>query len=123
MWAEIHGHLAAFNRFLLKAERTVRQVGNAPLTARQLAAALNSPERTLNRRIRETSGEMPEQFIDRVRFETARTLLETTTDPVKELGRAPDTLINPASGGAFQRYSEMTPAAYRNWVKALRASA
>ena len=61
------GHLAASNRFLLEAERMVRQAGDAPLTARQLAVALNSSERTLNRRLKETSGETPKGFIDRVR--------------------------------------------------------
>jgi transcriptional regulator GlxA family with amidase domain len=114
------GHLAASNHFLLEAEWAVRQAGDAPLTARQLAAALNSSERTLHRRFREASGETPKQFIDRVRFETARTLLETTTHSVKELAQSSGYADQTSFRRAFQRYSGMTPGAYRTWIKARR---
>jgi transcriptional regulator GlxA family with amidase domain len=116
------GHLAASNQFLLEAEWAVRQAGDAPLTARQLAAALNSSERTLRRRLNEITGETPKGFVGRVRFETARTLLETTTHSVKELAQSSGYASPTAFRRAFQRYSGMTPEAYRTWAKARRGT-
>jgi transcriptional regulator GlxA family with amidase domain len=117
------GHLAASNRFLLEAERAVRQAGDAPLTARQLAVALNSSERTLHRRLKEASGETPKGFIDRVRFEITRTLLETTAHSVKELSQTSGYADQTSFRRAFQRYAGMTPGAYRAWIKARRGTA
>ena len=112
------GHLAASNQFLLEAERAIRQAGDAPLTARQLAVALNSSERTLHRRLKEISGETPKSFIDRVRFEKARTLLETTGHSIKELAQTSGYSDQASFRRAFLRYSGMTPGAYRTWIKA-----
>lgn len=117
------GHLAMSNKFLLEAERVIRQVGDAPLTARQLAIALNSSERTLNRRLKEISGESPKSFIDRVRFERARMLLETTAHSVKELASNAGYADQTSFRRAFQRYSGMTPGAYRAWIKTRRGTA
>lgn len=115
------GHLAASNPFLLTAEHIVRQAGEAPLTAQDLARALGTSERTLHRRLKQASGETPKSFIDRVRFETARTLLETSSTPVKRLAAASGYTDENSFRRAFQRYSGMTPGAYRSWARARRA--
>ncbi|HYA80852.1 MAG TPA: helix-turn-helix domain-containing protein [Methylocystis sp.] len=114
------GHLSASNQFLLEAEHVVRQAGDSPLTARQLAHALRSSVRTLHRRFKESSGETPKSFIDRVRFENARTLLETTAHSVKELAQSSGYADETSFRRAFQRYSGMTPGAYRSLVRARR---
>ncbi len=114
------GHLASSNKFMLEAEHTVRQAGDQPLTAQQLARLLNLSERTLHRRLKGESGETPKGFIDRVRFETARTLLETTAQSVKELAGSSGYADEGSFRRAFHRYSGMTPGAYRNWVRARR---
>ena len=82
------GHLTASNPFVLEAERVVRQAGDAPLSSTQLARAMNVSERTLHRRLKEATGETPKHFLDRVRFEAARMLLETTQSSVKQLASA-----------------------------------
>jgi transcriptional regulator GlxA family with amidase domain len=115
------GHLAASNPFLLEAERAVRQAGEGPLTAQALARALGASERTLHRRLKEASGETPKSFIDRVRFEAARVLLETTGHSVKQLAASSGYADETSFRRAFQRYSGMTPGAYRNWARARRA--
>ncbi|MEK4035456.1 helix-turn-helix domain-containing protein [Methylocystis sp. IM3] len=117
------GHLAASNQFLLEAERVIRQAGDAALTARQLAIALNASERTLHRRLREISGETPKHFIDRVRLEKARTLLETTGHSIKELAQSSGYADQTSFRRAFLRYSGMTPGAYRTWIKARNGGA
>jgi transcriptional regulator GlxA family with amidase domain len=107
------GHLSAANPFLLEAEHAVRVAGEEPVTAQDLARTLRTSDRTLNRRLKEATGETPKQFIDRVRFETARMLLETTNSSVKQLALNSG-YSDPASfRRAFYRYSGMTPAAYR----------
>jgi transcriptional regulator GlxA family with amidase domain len=114
------GHLAASNPFLLEAEHIVREWTDGPMTAQQLAQALGTSERTLHRRLKEASGESPKTFIDRVRFETARMLLETTSRPVKQLASSSGYADENSFRRAFHRYSGMTPGAYRSWARARR---
>jgi transcriptional regulator GlxA family with amidase domain len=106
-------HLHASNSYLLKAEHRVRQAGEEPMTGLDLARALGTSSRTLNRRLKEATGETPKQFIDRVRFETARMLLETTTCSIKQLAANSGYTDIASFRRAFYRYSGMTPGAYR----------
>jgi transcriptional regulator GlxA family with amidase domain len=106
-------HLSAANPFLLEAEHMVRIAGEDPVTAQDLARALRTSDRTLNRRLKEATGETPKQFIDRVRFETARMLLETTNCSMKQLAANSGYSDAASFRRAFYRYSGMTPAAYR----------
>ena len=114
------GHLSASNPFLLEAEHIVRQAGDAPLTSIELARALGVSERTLHRRLKEASGETPKHFLDRVRFDTARMLLETTRNSVKQLAAASGYADETSFRRAFRRYSGMTPGAYRSWSQLRR---
>jgi transcriptional regulator GlxA family with amidase domain len=106
-------HLSAANAFLLEAEHAVRVAGEESVTAQDLARTLGTSDRTLNRRLKEATGETPKQFIHRVRFETARMLLETTNFPVKQLAANSGYSDVASFRRAFYRYSGMTPAAYR----------
>lgn len=114
------GHVASSNKFILNAEHVVRQAGEQILTAERLAEILNVSKRTLSRRLIEGSWETPKNFIDRVRFDTARTLLETTTQSVKELAGTSGYTDEASFRRAFRRYSGMTPAAYRTWARERR---
>ncbi len=114
------GHLTASNPFVLEAEHAVRQAGDAPMTSTQLARALNVSERTLHRRLKDATGETPKHFLDRVRFEAARMLLETTQSSVKQLASASGYADETSFRRAFRRYAGMTPGAYRSWSLARR---
>lgn len=116
------GHLTASNPFVLEAERVVRQAGDAPLTSTQLARAMHVSERTLHRRLKEATGETPKHFLDRVRFEAARMLLETTQSSVKQLASASGYADETSFRRAFRRYAGMTPGAYRSWSLARRGA-
>ncbi|PPD42673.1 MAG: AraC family transcriptional regulator [Methylocystis sp.] len=116
------GHLTASNPFVLEAEHVVRQAGDAPMTSAQLARALNVSERTLHRRLKEATGETPKHFLDRVRFEAARMLLETTQNSVKQLASASGYADETSFRRAFRRYAGMTPGAYRSWSLARRSA-
>lgn len=114
------GYLTASNSFLLEAEHIVRQAGDEPLTSTQLARAVGVSERTLHRRLKGAAGETPKQFMDRVRFETARMLLETTKNSVKQLASASGYADETSFRRAFRRYAGMTPGAYRSWSQTRR---
>lgn len=116
------GHFTASNPFVLEAERVVRQAGDAPLTSPQLARAMRVSERTLHRRLKEATGETPKHFLDRVRFEAARMLLETTQSSVKQLASASGYADETSFRRAFRRYAGMTPGAYRSWSIARRGA-
>jgi transcriptional regulator GlxA family with amidase domain len=116
------GHLTASNPFVLEAEHAVRQAGDAPMTSTQLARALNVSERTLHRRIKEATGETPKHFLDRVRFEAARLLLETTKNSVKQLASASGYADETSFRRAFRRYAGMSPGAYHSWSPARRSA-
>ncbi|MGJ0533136.1 helix-turn-helix domain-containing protein [Methylocystis sp.] len=83
-----------------------------------LARALGASVRTLHRYLQRASGETPKHFIERIRFEAARTQLETTAHTVKRLAASAGYADEASFRRAFSRYSGMTPSAYRRWVQA-----
>jgi PAS domain S-box-containing protein len=103
--------------FLAEAERVVRQ-SDANFNAQNLASALSTSERTLHRKLKQACGESPKTFIDRIRVETARMLLETSAKPVKELAAAAGFLDEASFRRAFRRFAGMAPSAYRVWARA-----
>ncbi len=112
------GYLSGLNPFLVEAERIVRQAGDKPLSAQELARALSTSERTLHRRLKQACDESPKTFIDRVKVETARTLLETTGKSVKELASSAGFVDEASFRRAFRRYAGMAPGAYRVLARA-----
>ncbi len=103
--------------FLADAERIVRQ-SDPSFNAQDLARTLMTSERTLHRKLKLACGESPKTFIDRIRVETARTLLETSAKPVKELAVAAGFIDEASFRRAFRRYAGMAPSAYRVWARA-----
>ena len=115
-------HLVASDRFMIKAEHIVRQAQDNHFDTKLLACALGVSTRTLHRRLKTATGESPRRFIERVRFETAKTLLVTSSNSVKQLAARVGYSDQTSFRRAFQRHSGMTPGAYRNWAQAQRAS-
>lgn len=103
--------------FLTEAERIVRQ-SDSSFSAQELARALSTSERTLHRKLKQASGESPKTFIDRIRVETARMLLETSAKPVKELASSAGFADEASFRRAFRRFAGMAPSAYRVWARA-----
>lgn len=108
------------DRFVLEAEHVVRQAGEAPISTTELARALKVSERTLHRRLKEATGEAPKQFLDRLRVEAARLLLETTHRSIKQLASATGFADQGSFRRVFRRYAGMTPSEYRSWAIAQR---
>ncbi|HMM91744.1 GlxA family transcriptional regulator [Bradyrhizobium sp.] len=80
-------YLAGQDERIGKAERWVRDNIARDFAIEELAAAVALAPRTFARRMAATCGVSPIQFVQRIRLETARFLLETTRLPVDEIAR------------------------------------
>jgi transcriptional regulator GlxA family with amidase domain len=70
-----------------KAEKWARDNIGRDFAIEELAKAVGLAPRTFARRVAATCGVSPIQFVQRIRLETARFLLETTRLPVDEIAR------------------------------------
>ena len=107
------GYLLSRDPLLTRADLLVRRTGKGPMTVKRLADALGLSERTLNRKFQELTREPPQAFIMRRRVEQARTLLETTAQPVKTIARAAGYEDESSFRKAFRKLTLMSPQAYR----------
>lgn len=107
------GYLTGSNAFLTEAEYIVRQTMQSPMTASKLARCLSLSGRTLHRRLLKATGESPKQFIDRVRFETAKDLLERTSKPIKQVAAAIGYTDESSFRRTFKRLYGLSPATHR----------
>jgi transcriptional regulator GlxA family with amidase domain len=107
------GYMFRQDELLIKADMLVRRTGKTSMTVRRLAGALGMSERTLHRRFRELTHEPPQAFITRRRIEHARTLLETTSQPIKAVARSTGYEDESSFRKAFRKLTLMSPLAYR----------
>ena len=80
-------YLAGQDERIARAEQWVRANIARDFAIEELAAAVALAPRTFARRMAATCGVSPIQFVQRIRLETARFLLETTRLPVDEIAR------------------------------------
>lgn len=107
------GYLLSQDPLLTRADLLVRRTNKSPMTVKRLAGALGLSERTLNRKFQELTHEPPQAFIMRRRVEHARTLLETTAQPIKSIARAAGYEDESSFRKAFRKLTLMSPQAYR----------
>ncbi|WP_191600378.1 GlxA family transcriptional regulator [Marinomonas algicola] len=107
------GYQTSRNPFLAKAEYAIRKAHYQMMSTKDLSKVMAVSERTLNRRLKELTGETPKAFIDGVRISHACTLLVTTNKPVKEiafsLGYSDDSVFR----RLFKQKMKMTPSNYQ----------
>lgn len=106
-------YLMATDPFLAEAEQIVRHALNRRLIAQDLAASMAVSERTLHRRLKELTGEAPKAFIDRLRIESACTLLQASDQPIKSIAMALGFSEETVFRRLFRRYTGLTPTGYR----------
>ncbi len=74
----ITGHLAQSNEDTRRAEAWIREHIRQSISVQNIATGLGVGARTLSRRIQESIGQTPHQFVQRLKIERAIYLLETT---------------------------------------------
>ncbi|RBP53120.1 GlxA family transcriptional regulator [Arenicella xantha] len=107
------GYQTSKNTFLSNAEYAIRKAYYKPMSAGDLAGIMSVSERTLNRKLKELTGQTPKSFIDGIRIRHACTLLITSNKSVKEiaysLGYSDDSVFR----RLFKREMKMTPSSYQ----------
>ena len=111
---------APFDRglaFLNRAQELIR-FQNPSISAAQLATALGVTERTLQRKLKTLSQETPKEFITRVSIEMACPMLTSTSVSIQQVASECGYSEDTAFRKAFHQIMEMSPAQYRQWMRA-----
>ncbi|MFF0299936.1 GlxA family transcriptional regulator [Streptomyces sp. NPDC004562] len=98
---------------LREVQRWIAEHPEADLSVEALAARASLSPRHFARAFQDETGTTPGRYVDRVRLEHARRLLEDTTDGVEEISRAGGYGTPEAMRRAFVRTLGVSPAEYR----------
>jgi transcriptional regulator GlxA family with amidase domain len=107
------GYQTAKNPFLAKAEHAIRQAHYQAMSAGDLAIIMSVSQRTLNRKLKDLTGETPKAFIDGIRISHACTLLATTNKTVKEISFSLGYTDNSVFRRIFKQKMKTTPSHYQ----------
>ncbi|MEU1462044.1 GlxA family transcriptional regulator [Streptomyces sp. NPDC005727] len=106
---------------LREVQRWITEHPAGDLTVESLAARARLSPRHFARAFREETGTTPGRYVDRVRLEHARRLLEDTADGVEEISRAGGYGTPEAMRRAFVRALGTAPAEYRRRFRPVTA--
>ena len=104
-------------------QRLIAEHSSADLSVAALAGHANLSPRHFTRAFTAETGSPPGRYVDRVRLETARRLLEDTTDGVAEVARASGYRTAEAMRRAFVQVLGVGPAEYRRRFQPATAAA
>jgi transcriptional regulator GlxA family with amidase domain len=110
--AQLAGQVA-YREPLREVQRLIDEHPDADLSVPALAAAAHLSPRQFSRAFTAETGVPPGRYVDRVRLETARRLLEETADGVAEVARAAGYGTAEAMRRTFIQSLGMAPADYR----------
>jgi transcriptional regulator GlxA family with amidase domain len=113
---QFSAHLAAQTAHrepLREVQRLIAEHPEADLSVPSLAAVANLSPRQFSRAFTAETGVPPGRYVDRVRLETARRLLEDTTDGIAEVARRAGYGTPEAMRRAFIQSLGVAPAEYR----------
>lgn len=101
------------NEIALQAQTYIEENFHRPINLKVLAEMANTTERTLVRHFKTSTGNTPNEYLQRVRMEKAKQKLENTKESVKEV--CYDIGYNDLSTfrRTFKRYTGMKPLEYR----------
>lgn len=114
-----HSNVAAKSdsAFMIRAQEIIR-LKNLSITAAELADALHTTERTLQRKLKTLSQETPKEFITRVRIESACNMLVSTNVSIRKVAQDCGYSEDTAFRKAFNQVMDMSPIQYRQWMSA-----
>ncbi len=98
---------------VLKAQTHLEKMCKSPVKIPDLAAVAGLEERTFNRRFKKATGETPTEYIQGLRIENARKLLETTQEPVDRVTQAVGYEDVSSFRRLFKQHTGLSPSDYR----------
>jgi transcriptional regulator GlxA family with amidase domain len=98
---------------VVAAQRWVASGSAAPDAVERMAASSSLAPRTFKRRFKAATGWTPIAYVQRVRIECAKRLLETTADPIEDISWAVGYRDTVSFRRLFKRVTGLTPGEYR----------
>ena len=105
--------LGAVDSFLAKVELSVARLSPHKIKLADIAKDLKMSERTLGRRIRTRTGLRAQEYVNSIRLQRAKHLLEISEN-VDQIASDLGYSDRSAFGRAFKKFSGLSPADYRN---------
>ena len=109
------------DRQILRAQQFIEANGHRPVTIEQLARRAGMSVRTFDRRFRSAVGETPTTYLQKLRVEKAKRLLESGTDTIEDIAEK----VGYEDGRSFRRLfktlTDLSPQAYRRKYRPLGA--
>lgn len=103
-----------------EAERYIQTNFREPLTSETVASHVAMSARTLLRRFKAATGRLPGAYLQTVRIETAKSILESDDAPIQQVATAVGYDDAAHFRELFKRSTGMTPAEYRTHFAVLR---
>lgn len=112
-YASMVANVAHGDAAILKCQEWLADHYHHPDPAREAARRSGLPKRTFDRRFRAATGYAPLAYVQSLRVEEAKQLLETGSDPVEEVARQVGYEDTPSFRRLFRRLVGMGPGEYR----------
>ncbi|CAO3426696.1 GlxA family transcriptional regulator [Azospirillum endophyticum] len=115
---EEHGH---GDRLVARAQRRMAETIQQASSLSELAAHLAVSERTLNRRFKQAIGIGPLEYLQALRVETAKQLLEAGTSSIDDICQRIGYADSSTFRALFKRLVGHSPREYQQWFQQLRS--
>jgi transcriptional regulator GlxA family with amidase domain len=106
-------HKTHNDRQILRAQRLMEQKPTSEVTIASLARGAGMSVRNFDRRFRTTVGEAPSTYLQRLRIERVKRLLETTNDSIEEIMLTVGYQDVRSFRRLFHAFTDLTPKGYR----------
>jgi len=109
----ILNHVRTYNPVILKAEKWIKANVRRSITVEAIARHVAVSQRTLLRLFKESTGASPLAFVQKVRIEASKALLENTRLRIDEIVDRVGYTDDGAFRRLFRKHTNMSPRAYR----------
>ena len=107
------GYHTTKDPFIAKAEHNIRKAHYKSVSTVDLASLMAISERTLNRKIKDLTGETPKAFIDSIRINQACTLLTTSNKTIKDIAYSLGYSDESVFRRLFKKKMKVSPSTYQ----------